>query len=140
MYAGTALTFSQMAFVTIQSLPRFLKFSRSYYLPRLKPRRIPLSQWAVQVLVLTAGSLLNNWAFAYHVPLTVQIVFRSAGVLKCSVTALIPDIHAAIPGLAVSMLFGVLFLKKKYTSSQIVRLPPLLSFHSVTSHVFPRHL
>lgn len=79
MRSGTALTFSQMAFVTIQSLPRFLTFYEPYRLPRLKPRHIPLSQWAVQVLVLTAGSLLNNWAFAYHVPLTVQIVFRSAG-------------------------------------------------------------
>ncbi|EKM50367.1 uncharacterized protein PHACADRAFT_263628, partial [Phanerochaete carnosa HHB-10118-sp] len=97
---GTALTFSQMAFVTIQSLPRFLTFHGPYHLPRLKPRHIPLSEWAVQVLVLTAGSLLNNWAFAYHVPLTVQIVFRSAG-------------------LAVSMLFGVIFLKKIYTLSQI---------------------
>lgn len=29
------------------------------------------------MLVLTAGSLLNNWVFAYKVPLTVQIVFRS---------------------------------------------------------------
>lgn len=98
---GTALTFSQMAFVTIQSLPRFLIFDGPYHLPQLRPRHIPLSQWAMQVLVLTAGSLLNNWAFAYHVPLTVQIVFRSAG-------------------LAVSMLFGVLFLKKKYTPAQIV--------------------
>lgn len=50
-------------------------------MPLLNPRQVPLSQWALQVLVLTAGSLLNNWAFAFHVPLSVQIVFRSAGKL-----------------------------------------------------------
>lgn len=33
----------------------------------------------MQVLVLTSGSLMNNWVFAFSVPLTIQIVFRSAG-------------------------------------------------------------
>jgi len=94
---GSALTFSQMLFITMQSLPSFLIFSKSGFLPRLKPRQVPLSQWAFQVLVLTSGSLLNNWAFAYNVPLTIFIVFRSAG-------------------LPVSMLFGYLILKKRYTT------------------------
>ncbi|KIP05491.1 hypothetical protein PHLGIDRAFT_25068 [Phlebiopsis gigantea 11061_1 CR5-6] len=95
---GTALTFSQMAFVTTQALPSFLEF-RSFR-PRLRPRQVPLSQWTLQVLVMTAGSLLNNWAFAFSVPLTVQIVFRSGG-------------------LAVSMLLGRLFAGKQYTPPQI---------------------
>ncbi|KAF9454828.1 UAA transporter [Macrolepiota fuliginosa MF-IS2] len=98
---GSALTFSQMLFITLQSLPSFLSFTKAHSLPRLKPRQVPLNQWGLQVLVLTAGSLLNNWAFAYKVPLTVQIVFRSGS-------------------LAVSMLFGYLFLKKKYTWRQIL--------------------
>jgi len=98
---GSALTFSQMLFITIQSLPSFLSFPKGHYLPRLKPLQVPLSQWALQVLVLTAGSLLNNWAFAYKVPLTVQIVFRSGS-------------------LVVSMLFGYLFLKKQYTQRQML--------------------
>lgn len=66
-----------MLFITLQSLPSFLSFSKAHRLPRLKPRQVPLDQWGLQVLVLTAGSLLNNWVFAYKVPLTVQIVFRS---------------------------------------------------------------
>lgn len=80
-----------MAFVTVISLPSFvhIKWCTSPSLilrhqlpvPLLNPRQVPLSQWALQVLVLTAGSLLNNWAFAFHVPLSVQIVFRSAGKL-----------------------------------------------------------
>ncbi|KAF5361014.1 hypothetical protein D9756_004835 [Leucocoprinus leucothites] len=98
---GSALTFSQMLFITLQSLPSFLLFSRDRPLPRLKPRQVPLGQWCLQVLVLTAGSLLNNWVYAYKVPLTVQIVFRSGS-------------------LAVSMLFGYLFLKKAYSHRQML--------------------
>jgi UDP-xylose/UDP-N-acetylglucosamine transporter B4 len=40
---------------------------------------VPVRRWILQVLVQTTGSLLNNWAFAFHVPLSIQIVFRSAG-------------------------------------------------------------
>ncbi|PPQ99192.1 hypothetical protein CVT26_014115 [Gymnopilus dilepis] len=98
---GSALTFSQMLFITLQSLPSFLIFPKSSFVPRLKPRQVPLSQWALQVLVLTSGSLLNNWAFAYNVPLTIFIVFRSAG-------------------LPVSMILGYLVLKKRYTILQFL--------------------
>jgi len=104
---GSALTFSQMLFITIQTFPSFLTFtssrSPSYLsipIPHLKPRQVPIYQWALQVIVLTTGSLLNNWAFAFEVPLTVQIVFRSGG-------------------LGVSMIFGYLVLKKRYTVVQV---------------------
>ncbi|KIM43229.1 hypothetical protein M413DRAFT_444037 [Hebeloma cylindrosporum] len=97
---GSALTFSQMFFITLQSLPSFLNFSQPGFIPRLKPRQVPMSQWALQVLVLISGSLLNNWAFAYNVPLTILIVFRSAG-------------------LPVSMLFGYIFSRRRYTAMQI---------------------
>ncbi|KAI0343167.1 UAA-domain-containing protein [Trametopsis cervina] len=107
-HLGTALTFSQMVFVTLLALPSFLMWRRLNWLPipisiptlSLKPRQVPISQWALQVLVLTSGSLFNNWAYGFSVPLTVLIIFRSAG-------------------LAVSMLFGRVFLAKRYSSSQI---------------------
>ncbi|KAJ7043842.1 UAA transporter [Mycena alexandri] len=98
---GSALTFSQVAFIAAQSLPAFLVFHPGHRLPRLKPRQVPLYHWAAQVLLLTTGSLLNNWAFAYKVPLTILIVFRSAG-------------------LAVSMIFGFLLAGKRYTIMQVV--------------------
>ncbi|KAG5733330.1 UDP-N-acetylglucosamine transporter YEA4 [Termitomyces sp. T112] len=97
---GSALTFSQMLFITLQSLPTFIEFQQGQFIPRLKPRHVPIHQWAFQVVVLLTGTLFNNWAFAYSVPLTLLIVFRSAG-------------------LAVSMLFGVVFLKKRYSTMQI---------------------
>lgn len=118
---GSALTFSQMLFITTQSLPSFLTFKPNYYFPRLKPRQVPLGQWAIQVFVLTTGSLLNNWAFAYQVPLTVLIVFRSAGRAR-SFYLYNRYLNLLIPGLAVSMLFGYVFLKKRYSLLQIVRL------------------
>jgi len=97
---GSALTFFQMLFITLHTSPSFFAFQKSRWLPRLKPRQVPLIQWTLQVFLVTASSLLLNWAHAYKVPLTVLIVFRSAG-------------------LAISMLFGFLFLKKRYASIQI---------------------
>lgn len=80
---GSALTFSQMSFIAVQALPSFITFrteARGWnWIPRLTSRAIPLSTWLVQVLLFVFMSLLNNWAFAYRVPLTVQIVIRSSG-------------------------------------------------------------
>ncbi|KAJ4490494.1 UAA transporter [Lentinula aciculospora] len=110
---GSALTFSQMMFITLQSLPGFVTFGTPSitgkegrktwlsYLPQLRPRQVPLIQWLSQVLVHTTGSLLNNWAFAFNVPLTVLIVFRSAG-------------------LAVSMVLGYFILGTRYSTVQVI--------------------
>lgn len=93
-----------MVFVTLTSLPHFISspFSRQH-LPKdnaypaqngngvtteskndspiriLRPRQVPLKQWALQVIVLTSSSLLNNWAYAWKIPLEVMIVLRSGG-------------------------------------------------------------
>ncbi|KAJ8517001.1 hypothetical protein ONZ45_g5768 [Pleurotus djamor] len=107
---GSALTFSQMLFISLHSLPSFLSFKspRSIPIPTLKPRQVPLYNWALQVGLLISGSLMNNWVFAFDVPLTVQIVFRSAG-------------------LPVSMLLGYFVLKKRYTILQVTSVA-LVSF------------
>ncbi|TFK70528.1 UAA transporter [Pluteus cervinus] len=98
---GSALTFSQMLFITLQSLPTFVSFSGTSSIPSLKPRQVPLKQWAIQVVMLTFGSLLNNWAYAYNVPLTLLIVFRSGG-------------------LAISMLLGFVVMKRRYSFLQVL--------------------
>ncbi|KAJ7134328.1 UAA transporter [Mycena epipterygia] len=98
---GSALTFSQVLFIATQSLPGFLIFPPGHILPRLKPRQVPLKHWALQVLLSTTGALLNNWAFAYNVPLSLLIVFRSAA------------------GLAISMTFGFLLAGRRYTVMQV---------------------
>ncbi|KAI0305976.1 UAA transporter family-domain-containing protein [Multifurca ochricompacta] len=99
---GPALTFSQMLFITMQQLPSFLIWDTSRsWLPRLKPRQVPIIQWLLQVTTFASGTLLNNLVFAFDIPLTIQIVFRSAG-------------------LAVSMLLGRVFMGKRYTLQQII--------------------
>ncbi|KAF9779173.1 UAA transporter [Thelephora terrestris] len=101
---GSALTFSQMLFITLQSLPSFVEWRKSRWgiiFPALKQRQAPISHWAAQVSLLTTGSLLNNWVYAFHVPLTVQIVFRSAGVV-------------------IAMILGRYLLHRRYTSRQIL--------------------
>jgi len=71
-----------MLFIALQSLPYFIELRKSDWgitVPTLKQRQAPISDWATQVLLLSTGSLLNNWVYAFDVPPTVQIVFRSAG-------------------------------------------------------------
>ncbi|KAI9508186.1 UAA transporter [Russula earlei] len=99
---GPALTFSQMLFISAQQLPSFVSWDapRSWS-PRLKPRQVPIAEWLLQVVTFASGTLLNNLVFAFSVPPTLQIVFRSAG-------------------LAVSMLIGRFFMGKRYTLQQIL--------------------
>jgi UDP-xylose/UDP-N-acetylglucosamine transporter B4 len=108
--AGPALTFSQMLFIAAQQLPSFVTWDTS--LPRLKPRQVPISQWLLLVTTFASGTLLNNIVFAFNVPLTIQIIFRSAG-------------------LGVSMFLGRIFMGRRYTLQQIVtRFPiPLWRLH-----------
>ncbi|EJD54125.1 UAA-domain-containing protein [Auricularia subglabra TFB-10046 SS5] len=47
----------------------------------LKPRKIPVGVWLIQVVLFFLTSLLNNAAFAYKIPMSVHIIFRSAGSL-----------------------------------------------------------
>ncbi|KAH9935882.1 UAA-domain-containing protein [Epithele typhae] len=119
-HIGTTLTFSQMLFITVQSLPSFLDFAQG--VPRLKPRHVPLRNWAMQVLVLTSGSLMNNWVYAFSVPLTVQIVFRSAGQSVTVTPTLSSSAHlnGVRTGLAVSMLFGYVIMNKRYSLAQML--------------------
>ncbi|KIY49992.1 UAA transporter [Fistulina hepatica ATCC 64428] len=102
---GSALTFSQILFITLQSLPTFVDFRR--VIPRLKPTQVPLREWIFQVALFASGSLINNWVYAYRVPLPIMIVFRSAGK------------HHPPSGLPVSMLLGLFVLKKRYTITQV---------------------
>ena len=61
--------------------PRGSRFTFNPLRYRLKRRRIPLARYAVQVLLFLLINLLNNAAFAYHVPMAVHIIFRSGGLV-----------------------------------------------------------
>ena len=54
---------------------------RGYRVLWLRKPTVPLRRWFVQVALYFATSLLNNTAFAYHIPMSVHIVFRSGGMV-----------------------------------------------------------
>lgn len=102
---GTTLSFLQMLFITLQSLPSVIQWNQPKWcrvpLPSLKPRQIPLSVWTLQVVLVSAISVLNNLTFRYKLPLSIQIVLRSAGLI-------------------VSMLLGFVFSSKRYNGTQLL--------------------
>jgi UDP-xylose/UDP-N-acetylglucosamine transporter B4 len=77
--AGSIVTFFQFLVVALHGLPTFLTWSRCG--PRFRPRRIPLLVYFAQVVLFYLVSVLNNAAFAYHVPMAVHIIFRSGGLV-----------------------------------------------------------
>ena len=78
-HAGSLITFSQFVVVAAFGLPLHLSWSHGF--PTLRPRTVPLLPYVAQVLLFYAISTLNNAAFAYHIPISVHIVFRSGGLV-----------------------------------------------------------
>jgi len=100
---GHLLTFFQFLIVAIHGLPKHLTVTRwrGILIPKLKPRRVPLSVYVVQVVLYSLLSILNNKAFSYLIPMPVHIIFRSGG-------------------LVVSMLMGRILMGRRYTTLQVV--------------------
>jgi len=98
---GHLVTFSQFLVVAIHGLPKHLTVTRwrGIPIPMLKPRKVPLSVYIVQVVLFCLLSILNNKAFSYLVPMPVHIIFRSGG-------------------LVVSMLMGRILLGRRFVSFQ----------------------
>ena len=80
---GHLVTFSQFLVVAIYGLPKHLTITRwrGIPIPKLKPRKVPLSVYIVQVVLFCLLSILNNKAFSYLVPMPVHIIFRSGGLV-----------------------------------------------------------
>ena len=91
--SGSVLTLLQFLLISLHGLPKFLIWTR--YGPRFRPRRVPITQYLIQVVLFYLVSLLNNTAFAYRIPMAVHIIFRSGG-------------------LVVSMFIGWLVSNKRY--------------------------
>lgn len=134
-----------MAFVTLHSLPSFLTFPTapsprriSSLIPRLRPRQVPLTSWGSQVLVLTASSLLNNVAVSYQVPITVQIVFRSAGERHHSFrrNGMLSENECRTG--SVDALWRPLPPQELYPRSDRTSIPPAPFLHVLTYFIFPR--
>lgn len=120
--AGVLITFFQFLIVSLYGLPKQFTFNdspeskhaangpngtvsapttpRRRWIPRLKNRKVPLLPYFIQVALFFVLSTLNNAAFAYHIPMTVHIVFRSGGMI-------------------INMILGWMFTKKRYTVRQV---------------------
>ncbi|KAF8556309.1 UAA transporter [Imleria badia] len=98
-HSGILITFLQFLIVSLYALPSQFAFSRGLF--RLRKRRVPLLPYFAQVALFFVLSVLNNAAFAYDIPMSVHIVFRSGGMI-------------------INMLLGWLLVKKRYTFNQVV--------------------
>jgi solute carrier family 35 (UDP-xylose/UDP-N-acetylglucosamine transporter), member B4 len=82
--SGSLITFCQFLLVSLHGLPKFIEVTRgplNIPIPRLRPRRLPLTSYLIQVALFYFVSLLNNLAFGYNIPMPVHIIFRSGGLV-----------------------------------------------------------
>ena len=80
---GTLLTFVQFLFVA--STGSFSQFDRNRPPFYLKPNRVPIRRWLINILLFFTINVLNNHAFSYNISVPIHIILRSGG----SVTTLI---------------------------------------------------
>lgn len=103
---GDLVTFCQFLFVAIEGFLRRIKFNnpiknKSVKIISLEKNVVPLYKWVIMVLLFFSSSLLNSWAFSYHISVPLHIIFRSGSLLM-------------------NMLFSYLILKKKYSIRQVI--------------------
>ncbi|KAJ1801566.1 golgi uridine diphosphate-N- acetylglucosamine transporter [Coemansia sp. RSA 2399] len=98
---GNLITFGQFLFITLVGLPSHIHQPHGSWLPRLRPRKVPLSRWVVMVGLYFGVSALNNMAFGFKVSIPLHIVFRSSGLIA-------------------NMACGFLVMKKRYPAKQVV--------------------
>ncbi|KAF8881390.1 UAA transporter [Mucidula mucida] len=104
--AGSLITFFQFILISLHGLPQHITWTS--YGPRLAPTQIPISRYIIQVCLFYLISLLNNAAFAYDIPMSVHIIFRSGGLIVSLVLGYIVagkryNIHQVLSVLVVTM-------------------------------------
>ncbi|KAK3394049.1 UAA transporter family-domain-containing protein [Podospora didyma] len=75
--SGTLLTFVQFLFVAIIGLPS--QFDRTRPPFYLKPNKVPIRRWFVNIVLFFGINVLNNHAFSYDISVPVHIILRSGG-------------------------------------------------------------
>ncbi|RYP23964.1 hypothetical protein DL765_000850 [Monosporascus sp. GIB2] len=95
---GTLLTFVQFLFVAVTGYISQFDSSRPPFF--LRPNRVPIRRWFINIVLFFSINVLNNHAFSYDISVPVHIILRSGG----SITTMIAG-----------SLYG-----KKYSRIQIV--------------------
>ncbi|TQW06770.1 UDP-N-acetylglucosamine transporter YEA4 [Cordyceps javanica] len=75
--SGTLLTFIQFAFVAVTGYVFQFDYKRPPFF--LTPTKVPLTRWAVNIVLFFAINVLNNHAFSYNISVPIHIILRSGG-------------------------------------------------------------
>ncbi|RYP73755.1 hypothetical protein DL771_003468 [Monosporascus sp. 5C6A] len=75
--SGTLLTFVQFIFVAVTGYISQFDSSRPPFF--LKPNRVPIRRWLINIVLFFSINVLNNHAFSYDISVPVHIILRSGG-------------------------------------------------------------
>ncbi|KAI5920776.1 upd-c transporter, partial [Camillea tinctor] len=75
--SGTLLTFVQFLFVAVTGY--ISQFDPSRPPLFLKPNRVPIRRWLINIVLFFSINVLNNHAFSYDISVPVHIILRSGG-------------------------------------------------------------
>lgn len=75
--SGTLLTFVQFLFVAVTGYISQLDRSRPPLF--IRPNKVPLRRWMVNIFLFFSINVLNNHAFSYDISVPVHIILRSGG-------------------------------------------------------------
>ncbi|KAI0012882.1 UAA-domain-containing protein [Xylariaceae sp. FL0662B] len=75
--SGTLLTFVQFLFVAATGYISQFDSTRPPFF--LRPNRVPLRRWLVNIVLFFSINVLNNHAFSYDISVPVHIILRSGG-------------------------------------------------------------
>ncbi|KAK1757707.1 UDP-N-acetylglucosamine transporter [Echria macrotheca] len=75
--SGLLLTFVQFIFVTAIGLPGQFDRKRPPFF--LKPNKVPIRRWLINIVLFFSINTLNNHAFSYDISVPVHIILRSGG-------------------------------------------------------------
>ncbi|KAI0110022.1 UAA transporter family-domain-containing protein [Daldinia grandis] len=77
LFVGTLLTFVQFFFVAVTGYISQFDITRPPFF--VKPNRVPLRRWLVNIILFFSINVLNNHAFSYDISVPVHIILRSGG-------------------------------------------------------------
>ncbi|KAI1304733.1 hypothetical protein F5Y03DRAFT_384638 [Xylaria venustula] len=75
--SGTLLTFVQFLFVAVTGYISQFDATRPPFF--LRPNRVPIRRWLINIVLFFGINLLNNHAFSYDISVPVHIILRSGG-------------------------------------------------------------
>ncbi|CAH1122065.1 unnamed protein product [Ceutorhynchus assimilis] len=92
--AGHLITFLQFLFIAVHGFIYTSKFGT------VKPK-VPLKEYLILVTFFFITSVINNWAFAFNIPVPLHFIFRAGSLIA-------------------NMIMGIFILKKKYTVDKYI--------------------